>query len=133
MVRFASGMVFVVLVAAIVGGIFGLNQAGVRLQDVRDVFIIAWALFGILFFLSAIAATLGSFFAVRMLLGKVRELLDEPIKPAIEEVRGTLANVRETVEFVSDTAVSPLIRVVSVTRGVRRGMGALASIARRGR
>ena len=48
-------------------------------------------------------------------------------------MRGTVQSVRGSVEFVSDQAISPMIRVIAVARGVRRGVEAMAGVARRGR
>jgi hypothetical protein len=41
-------------------------------------------------------------------------------------------NVRGTVTFISDTTVSPIIRVYGLFSGIKRGLGALAGLGQRG-
>ena len=103
------------------------------LDEARDAVIIIYAVLGILFFLVAIIAALAIFFAVRMLTGLARDAYEEQARPLIDDVRGTVQSVRGSVEFVSDQAISPMIRVIAVVQGVRRGVETVAGIARRGR
>ena len=103
------------------------------LQEVRDVFIIVYALLGILFFLISIIVAFAIFLAVRVLTRIASEAYDEQARPMLEDVRGSVRTVRGGIEFVTDAAVSPFIRVVSVARGVRRGVDTVAGFTRRGR
>ena len=121
------------LVLLIGGGTTGLIVADVRLDEVRDVVIILYGLMGVLFFLIGIIVTLGIFFALRAAVGAGRDVFEESLKPGIDDVRGMVQTVRGGVEFATDSAVSPVIRVVAVARGVRRGLDAVTSFARRGR
>ena len=58
---------------------------------------------------------------------------EDPVKPTIEEVKATIQTVRGSAEFVSDTAVHPLIRIVSIGRGVKRGISVATGLRRGGR
>jgi hypothetical protein len=95
------------------------------LETWRDWVIVIYGVVGIVAFLILIAILLFTFLIVRGARGAIRDLIEDPIRPTLEEVRRTAQNVRGTSEFVADTAVHPVIRVVSVVRGVRRGVSRL--------
>ena len=120
----------IVVTAAVVGLTLWLDAT---VQDWRDVVIIIYGVTGILFFLVGIGAAVGIYFAVRVLIRTVAETLEDPVRPALEEALGTARTVRGAVEFVTDSAVRPVIRVAAAARGLRRGVGAVAGFARRGR
>ena len=122
--------VLVAVAAAVVGLTLWLDAS---VQDWRDVVIIIYGVLGILFFLAGIVAALGIYFAIRYLVQVVADTVEDPIKPALEDAIGAARTVRGGVEFVTDSAVQPVIRVVAVMRGVRRGVDAVAGFARRGR
>lgn len=103
------------------------------LETLRDLVIVVYGILGIILLLVLIAVAVGVFFAVRRLTRSAQELLADPVRPTLEEVRQTVANVRGTSEFVADRTVHPVIRTVAVVRGVRRGLGVLASARRRGK
>ena len=128
-------LIGVLIVAAIAAAVWALvaGVVEVSLGEARDAVIIIYAVLGIVFFLVAIIAALAIFFAVRMLTGLARDAYDEQARPLIDDVRGTVQSVRGSVEFVSDQAISPMIRVIAVVQGVRRGVETVAGIARRGR
>ena len=100
------------------------------LDDVRDLVIVVYGVVGILLFLVMLFVSLLLLFAVRRLTRAVTALVDDPIRPTLEEVRQTVQNVRGATEFAVDTAAHPLIRVVAVTRGARRGLRVLARLRR---
>ncbi len=60
----------------------------------------------------------------------ITDLIDE-IRPTLSEVQRTAENVRGTSEFIADTAVNPVIRMVAITRGLRRGISAITGIRSR--
>ena len=128
-------LIGLLIVAAIAAAVWALvaGVVEVSLDEARDAVIIIYALLGIVFFLVAIIAALAIFFAVRMLTGLARDAYEEQARPLIDDVRGTVQSVRGSVEFVSDQAISPMIRVIAVVQGVRRGVETVAGIARRGR
>ena len=124
------------LIAAIVAAAVWALAAGVveiTMAEARDTVIIVYGVIGIVFFLIAITVALAIFLAVRMLTGLARDAYEEQARPLVDDVRGTVQSARGTMEFVSDQAISPLIRFIAVARGVRRGAETLAGIARRGR
>ncbi len=61
----------------------------------------------------------------------VRRVLRENAAPAIDSLRDTIDSVRGTTEFVGETAVSPIIRVYSVIKGVRTGVSAVTGLPER--
>jgi len=95
------------------------------LQDVRDVCIIAFTIAGTILFLVAIVVTVVVGMAATGAFRAARRLVDEGVKPMV-------SNVRQTVTFISDTAVSPIIRAYGMLSGVRRGLGVLSGLTQRG-
>jgi hypothetical protein len=95
------------------------------LQDVRDVTIIAFTIAGTVLFLVAIVVTVVVGMAAFNVFRAARRLIDEGVKPMVSNVRGTAT-------FISDTAVSPIIRAYGLFSGVRRGLGVLSGLAQRG-
>ncbi len=79
----------------------------IDLQDFRDVTIIIFTIAGTVLFVigTVLAVVIGgmTFFTVR----KVRSVLNDGIQPTLENVRETTENVRGTVAFISDHAVTP--------------------------
>lgn len=101
------------------------------LETLRDLVIVVYGILGIVLFIVLIAAAVGIFFAVRKLSKVVQDLLADPVRPTLEEVRQTMSNVRGTSEFVADRTVHPVIRTVAAVRGVKRGLGVIASARKR--
>lgn len=120
-------------VALVVGVIAILVVVDVTLAELRDVVIVVYAVFGILLMIALIITITGLWFAVRLLTGTLSELLRDPVRPALDDLRASARNVRGATEFMADSAVHPVIRVLSVGRGIRRGVGLVTGIARRGR
>ncbi len=133
--RWIAILIGLLIVAAIAAAAWALVSGVVEitLGEARDTVIIVYGVLGIVFFLIAIIVALTVFFAVRMIAGIAREAYEEQARPLVDDVRGTVQSVRGSVEFVSDQAISPMIRVIAVARGVRRGMRTVAGVARRGR
>ena len=103
-----------------------------NLQEWRDIVIVVYGALGVLLLVLIIVA-LGLLFAVRKLTRTIQELVRDPLRPTLEELRETMHNVRGTSEFIADSTVSPLIRAVAVTRGIRRGLGFVSGATRRRR
>ena len=95
------------------------------LQEVRDVAIIAFTVAGTLLFLIAIVVTALAGMAAIGALRAVRSLVDDGVKPMVENVQGT-------VTFVSETTVTPVVRAYGFYAGVRRGLGVLSGLSQRG-
>ena len=101
------------------------------LADLRDIVIIVYGVLGILLFLILIGVAVAIFLIVRRLQGLISELVRENVRPTLDELNQTVHNVRGASEFVVDRAVHPVIRVLSVGRGIRRGAGALTGLRSR--
>ncbi len=127
------GIVFIsiALLALLAGAVAGAVALSISTESVRDIVIIVYGVMGILFFFFGIVVLLGLYFVVRALSGAVRGLLEDPVRGTLEELRGTAANVRGTTEFVADNTVRPLIRIISVGRGIRRGVRAVTGLRSR--
>lgn len=125
-------ILLVLLVLAIAAG----TGAGIwfwspSLEEFRDLVIVIYGGVGILLLLALLLLVVVLILAVRGLTNTVRDLLDDPIKPTLHEVRQTAQNVRGSTEFVTDTAVHPVIRLVAMGRGVKRGVGVLTGLRKR--
>jgi len=94
------------------------------LQEVRDVAIIAFTVAGTLLFLIAIVVTALAGMAAIGALRAVRRLVDDGVKPMVENVQGT-------VTFMSETTVTPVVRAYGFYAGVRRGLGVLSGLGQR--
>ncbi len=101
------------------------------LQDFRDVTIISFTIAGTVLFLVAILFTIAigavSFFTVR----RMRKVVSEGVQPTVENVRETTENVRSTVAFISDHAVTPVVRTYGIIAGARRFMVVVSGFRRR--
>ena len=124
---------FLLFVALVAAAVVGLVAAPVTLQELRDTLIVVFAAMSILFLVVLIVVALGLWFAVRTLSRALTALLEDPVRPALNEMRDAARNVRGTSEFLADSTVHPLIRALSVLRGVRRGLGLVSGLARRRR
>ena len=60
-----------------------------------------------------------------------RKVVKDNAAPALDSLRQSLDNVRGTTEFAGETVASPIIRVYSVFKGVRTGLGAVSNIGDR--
>ena len=103
------------------------------LENWRDIVVIVYGAMGILLMLALCLAAFGLWFAVRALSSTVQDLINDQVKGTLNEVQKTVQNVRGTSEFVADSAVSPLIRVLSVGRGIRRGISTVTGLRNRTR
>jgi hypothetical protein len=97
---------------------------GIDLQEVRDVAIIAFTVAGTLLFLIAILVTALAGMAAIGALRAVRKLVDDGVKPMVDNVQGT-------VTFMSETTVTPVVRAYGFYAGVRRGLGVLSGLGQR--
>jgi hypothetical protein len=128
-----SGFLVVVVLALLALGVTALVRydIGPSTEAAHDWVIIIYGLMGILFFLLLILVLGALVFLLLRIRGSITDLIDE-IRPTLAEVQRTAENVRGTSEFIADTAVNPVIRIVAITRGVRRGISSIiGSRARR--
>jgi len=89
-------------------------------QDWRDVFIMAFMVAGTLLFLVATLFIVIIGLLTARVVARTRGLLERSLQPTLENVRETSESVRGTVAFVSEYAVTPVIRVYSALAGARR-------------
>ena len=100
-------------------------------QEWRDFVIVVYGVMGIIAFFAFTAVMLMIFWILLGVRGSIRSLLEDPVRPTLEEVRKTAQNVRGTSEFVADNAIHPVIRVVAAARGIRRGISSITGIRSR--
>lgn len=105
----------------------------VSLADIRDVFIIIYGLLGIIFFLVATVVAVIVGMTVKSLLGSVKEMMDENIKPAVASVKDAAETVKTTSDFVGRTTVQPIAKAYGTVAGVRKGLGVLTNLKGRRR
>jgi hypothetical protein len=64
----------------------------------------------------------------RVLLKKSIGLIDENVKPTLGSVKESVDNVKGTTSYVSQAAVTPIVRTYGVVAGVRRAASVLAGL-----
>ena len=101
------------------------------LQDARDIIIIAAGSLTILVLLAVFIFTVVLGIAARALLGAVRSLLRDEVSPLLRDVHQTVRRIRGTATFISEMAVTPVIRVYGIYAGARRVAGVLSGITGR--
>ncbi len=99
-------------------------------QEWTDVFIMAFTLAGTLLFLVSIifAVVIGVLTVVTV--SRARGVLKNSLQPALENVRDTTESVRGTVAFISDYAVTPVVRAYGIYAGARRFIAVFMRFAR---
>ena len=102
------------------------------LQEVRDLVIIIAGGIGILMLLAGLVVTVVLGVAARALLGAARRLIQDEVTPVVESARETVEGVRGTSSFITETLVSPIIRLYGLFKGLRRFLAILGGFARRG-
>ena len=101
-------------------------------EEWRDLFIMMFMVAGTILFLLGIIFTLITGVLGMGILSRVRGILKDNVQPAAQNVRETTANVKGTVEFVSDNAVKPVVKAYGVAAGAKRFVGVAAKVANRG-
>ena len=64
-------------------------------------------------------------------LRNLSRMLEEEVRPLLDSANETVGTVRGTSAFLSETVVSPVIRIISTVTGLRRGLGVLSGIRHR--
>ena len=101
------------------------------LQDLRDVTIISFAIAGTVLFLIAIILTIVVGGLSVATLRKVKSVVGDNVQPTLENVRETTENVRGTVAFISDYAVTLVVRTYGIFAGARRFIVVVSRFTRR--
>ena len=101
------------------------------LQDLRDVTIISFTIAGTVLFLIAIVFTVVIGWTTKSTVSKVKGVVSDNVQPTLENVRETTESVRGTVAFVSDYAVTPVVRTYGIIAGARRFIAVLSRLRQR--
>jgi thiosulfate reductase cytochrome b subunit len=99
-------------------------------EEVRDYAVIAYSVAGVIAFALITVFTLVLGTVSWMTLNRVRGLLKNNVQPTLESVRQTSESVRGTVEFVSDYAVSPVVKTYGTVAGARQFVAVLTRLGR---
>jgi hypothetical protein len=111
-----------------------LGQAPLlSLGDFRDVIVIIWGILSIVLLATLVLVVVILAFSVKRLISEVRDLLNTGVRPVLSSARETADNVTGTTRFVGDKVVTPIIRVMGVISGVRRGITVFTGLAGRRR
>lgn len=103
-------------------------MTGLDLQDGRDIVIIVAGSLAVLVLLAMLVFTVAIGIAARLLLGTVRSLIKDDVSPLVDSANQTVRTVRGTATFISETAITPVVKVYGVAAGARRMVGVLAGI-----
>ncbi|MCH8995418.1 MAG: hypothetical protein IH959_10725 [Chloroflexi bacterium] len=113
----------------------GAITAGTHLLSVlttfRDIVIVTAGALMILVLLALFIFTVVVGMATRTLLKTVGALVNDEVMPLVQSARHTTQRVRGTISFISETSVTPFIRVFSIVAGARRMVGVLSGITGR--
>jgi hypothetical protein len=94
----------------------------------RDVAVIMMGIAVFLFFLVGLVFLIVLGLLSRALLKKSMGVMDENVKPLLDSAKATADNVKGTTTFVSQAAVTPIVKAYGVVAGVRRAAGVLAGL-----
>ncbi|HXG36845.1 MAG TPA: hypothetical protein VNL15_07745 [Dehalococcoidia bacterium] len=106
------------------------------LEDLRDVTIVAFTIAGtILFLLGIIVALLLVMILlyVRSAVSNLSQVVKGSLSPALENLRESSENIRNTSVFISEKTVAPVIKIYSIFAGGRRFARVLGGALRRRR
>ena len=97
-------------------------------ETLRDWVIIFMGIaFFAFFFVSLIIAIVIGLLA-RGILSKASSAIDEGVRPTLANAKETSSNLRGTASYISDAAVTPVIRTYGMVAGVRRAIGVIAGL-----
>lgn len=94
----------------------------------RDWVIIFMGIAVAAFFVVALIFTIVLGLLTRALLKKTMGTLDENVKPLLNTAKSTVDNVKGTTSYVSQAAVTPIVRTFGVIAGVRKAAGVLSGL-----
>ncbi|HYM16601.1 MAG TPA: hypothetical protein VEZ14_13675 [Dehalococcoidia bacterium] len=95
----------------------------------RDWVIIFMGIAVAAFFFVALVMTIVLGLLARALLKKASALLDDSVKPLLGSAKETADSVKGTAGYVSEAAVTPIVRAYGVVAGVRRAAGVITGLA----
>ncbi len=100
-------------------------------EEWRDLFIMAYAVAGVLVFLLVTIFTLVIGFLTVGILMRVRRILKDNVQPATENVKNTAQNIKGTVEYISDTAVKPVVSAYGFAAAGKRFVTVVARFSKK--
>ena len=103
------------------------------LQEVRDLVIIIAGAIAILVLFVGLILTVVIGVATRALIAAAQHLISQQVAPVVQSARETVETVKGTSSFITETLVSPIIRLYGLVMRVRRILAVLTGFVRRGR
>jgi len=101
-----------------------------ELNEWRDVFVISYSIAGTIAFVLIVLFTIVIGVLSVMTINRTRGILKNNVQPTIESVRQTSESVRGTVEFISDYAVTPVVKTYGTVAGARQFIVVLMRLGR---
>jgi hypothetical protein len=101
-----------------------------ELSEWRDVAVIAYSFAGFFAFLFIFLFTIVIGWTTWRLLRTSQRMLKDNVQPTLESVRQTSDSVRGTVQFVSDNAITPVVKTYGTVAGVRQFVVVLTRLGR---
>lgn len=126
------GLIAVIVLLMLVGVPIGM-VAWLGRETFRDVVIIAWGGLSIIAFVLFILWVLMLWRGIMGLIRDARLTIREDLRPILATSRETVNNVTGTSRFLSDTVVSPVLRLYGLIAGIRRGFAVFTGLTRRGK
>jgi uncharacterized membrane protein YcjF (UPF0283 family) len=104
-----GGVILIIFVIGVLLALFGDNTWPGRIQIIRDIFIIAMTL-EVILIIAALAILI-------LQVARLINLLQNDIKPILQNTRETLNSAKGTVDFVGSNVTEPIIRTSSFLAG----------------
>jgi hypothetical protein len=101
-----------------------------ELSEYRDIALIFYCVAGFFAFLFIFLFTVVIGWTTWRLLRTSQRMLKENVQPAMDNVRQTSESVRGTVQFISDNAITPVVKTYGTVAGVRTFVTVLARLGR---
>ncbi len=95
----------------------------------RDWVIIFMGIAVAVFFSVALVFTIVLGLLARVLMKKSLSVIDENVKPTLTSVKASADNIKGTTLYVSQAAVTPIVKAYGIAAGVRRAAGVLSGLA----
>lgn len=98
--------------------------------EVRDYAVIAYSIAGVIAFALIAIFTFVLGMLSWMTLSRVRGMLKNNVQPTLDNVRQTSETVRGTAQFISDNAITPVVKTYGTVAGVRQFVVVLTRLSR---
>lgn len=99
-------------------------------EEVRDYAVIAYSIAGVIAFALIAIFTFVLGMLSWMTLSRVRGMLKNNVQPTLDNVRQTSETVRGTAQFISDNAITPVVKTYGTVAGVRQFVVVLTRLSR---